>query len=86
MKSVYQHRGNKNVGMNGVVVLEENLKYFVRFLRPLYNLKFGQFMSLPGRGGERIVPKCKTDMQGVQCLCFCSLFCGVVVAIVVILS
>ena len=44
MESDYQHSGNK-IGMNSVVVWEENLKYFLRFLRSLHDLKFSQFTS-----------------------------------------
>ena len=51
----------------------KKLKCFVRFSRPLHNLKFCQFTSLSGRKRQRNVPNCKTNVQGVQSYCFCSL-------------
>ena len=44
MENVYEHFRNK-IGMNGVV-REKSLKCFVRFSRPVHNLKFGQFTLL----------------------------------------
>ena len=93
---MYQHCRNK-IGMNGVVVWEKKIKCFVRFSRPLTNLKFGQFTSFAGRGRQINVPIRylkgkkikKTHVQGVQSYCFAQLdpfFCGVLVAVDVALA
>ena len=58
---MYRHCRNI-IGMNNVVVWEENSKCFVRFSRPLHKLKLGQFTSLSGREQKK---KC-TKMQNAR--------------------
>ena len=67
MESVYQHCRNKIV-MNCAVVWGEHLKCFVRFSRPLHNLKFGQITSLSKRGLQRNVPKCNARVGRAELL------------------
>ena len=48
-----------------------------------------QFTSLTRGGWQRNVPKFNTHVQDVQSFCFCSLnllFCGVLVAVVIVLA
>lgn len=77
---------HERCGCLGKIQNFSSRSHVLTFSRPLHNLKFGQFTSLPSRGRQRNVPKCKTH---VQSYCFCSLnplFCGVLVAIVVVLA
>ena len=68
------------IGRSGIQVKKENEKFtVVRSRSPHFTLLFC-------RGRQRNVPKCKTHVQSD---CFCSLnllFCGVVVAIAVVVA
>ena len=71
-------------GRSGVGVKKENEKFTVVRSRFPQTLKCGHFTLLFCRGRQRNIPKCKTHVQND---CFCSLnllFCGVVVAVVVV--
>ena len=74
------------IGRSGVQVKKENEKFTVVRSRSPQNLKCGHFTLLFRRGRQRNVPKCKTHVQSD---CFCSLnllFCGVVVAVAVVVA
>ena len=74
------------IDRSGVQVKKENEKFTAVRLRSPQNLKRGHFTLLFCRGRHRNVPKCKTH---VQINCFCSLdllFCGVVVAVAVVVG
>ena len=74
------------IGRSGVQVKKENEKFTVVRSRSPQNLKCGHFTLLFCRGRQRNVPKCKTHVQSD---CFCSLnllFCGVVVAVAVVVA
>ena len=73
------------IGRNGFQVKKENEKFTVVRSRSPQHLKCGHLM-LFCRGWQRNVPKCKTYVQSD---CFCSLnllFCGVVVAVAVVVA
>ena len=74
------------IARSGVQVKKENDKFTVVRSRSPQNLKCGHFTLLFCRERERNVPKCKTHVQSD---CFCSLnllFCGVVVAVAVVVA
>ena len=74
------------IGRSGVQVKKENEKFTVMRSRSPQNLKCGHFTLLFCRGRQRNVLKCKTHVQSD---CFCSLillFCGVVVAVAVVVA
>ena len=71
------------IGRSGVQVKKENEKFTVVRSSSPQNLKNGHFTLLFCRGRQRNVPKCKTHVQSD---CFCSLFCGVVVAVAVVVA
>ena len=74
------------IGRSGAEVKKENEKFTVVRSRSPQNLKFGNFTLLFCRGRQRNVPKCKTHVQSD---CFCSLnllFCGIVVAVAVVVA
>ena len=74
------------IGRSGVQVKKENEKFIVVCSRSPTNLEFGHFTLLFCRGRQRNVPKCKTHVQSD---CFCSLnllFCGVGVAVPVVVA
>ena len=74
------------IGRSSAQVKKENEKFTVVRSRSPQNLKCGHFTLLFCRGRQRNVPKCKTH---VQSYCFCSLnllFCGVVVAVAVVVA
>ena len=74
------------IGGSGVQVKKENEKFTTVRSRSPQNLKWGHFTLLFCRGRQRNVPKIKTHVQSD---CFCSLnllFCGVVVAVAVIVA
>ena len=71
---------------SGVQVKKENEKFIVVRSRAPQSLKCGHFTLLFCRGRQRNVPKCKMHVQSD---CFCSLnllFCGVVVAVAVVVA
>ena len=74
------------IGRSGVQVKKENEKFTVVRSRSPQNLKCGHFMLSFCRGRQRNAPKCKTHAKRD---CFCSLnplFCGVVVAVAVVVA
>ena len=74
------------IGRSGVQVKNENEKFAVVLTRSPQNLKCGHFRWLFCRGQQKNVSKCKAHMQSD---CFCSLnllFCGVVVAVAVVVA
>ena len=76
----------KQIGRSGVQVKKENEKFTVLRSRSPQNLQCGHFTLLFCRGRQRNVPKCKTHAQSN---CFWSLnllFCGVFVAVAVVVA
>ena len=74
------------IGRGGVQVKRQNENFTVVCSRSPQNLEFGHFTLLFCRGRQRNVPKFITHVQG-DCLSSLNLlFCGVVVAVVVIIS
>ena len=74
------------IGRSGVQVKKENEKFAVVLSRSLQNLKCGHFKLLFCGERQRNVLKCKTHVQSD---CFCTLnllFCGVVVAVTVVVA
>ena len=65
---------------------KENEKFTVVRSRSAQNLKCGHFTLLFCRGRRKNVPKCKTHVQS-DCLCSLNLFfCGVVIAVAVVVA
>ena len=74
------------IGCSGLQVKKENEKFTVMCSRSPQNLKCGHFTLLFCRGRQRNVRKSKTHVQSD---CFCSLnlfFCGIVVAVAVVVA
>ena len=75
------------IGRSCVQGKKENEKFTVVLLRSPKNLKRGHFSLLFCRGRQlRNVPKCKTHV-GSDCFCLLNLlFCGVVIAVAVVVA
>ena len=74
------------IDRSGIQVKKENEKFIAVRSHSPQNLKCGNFLLLFCRGRQKNVPKCKTHVQSD---CFCSLnplFCGVVVAVAVVVA
>ena len=70
-------------------VWRENEMFILMYWRSPQTADFYHFTLLFCRGQYRNVPTCKTHVQSVQSDCFCSLnrlFCGVLVAVAVVLA
>ena len=72
------------IGRSGVK--KETKKFTVVRSRSSQNPEFGHFTLLLCRGQQRNVPKCKTLVQSDFFFSLNLLFCGVVVAVVVVLA
>ena len=65
---------------------EEEKKFALMRSRSPENLKFGHFALLFCQGRERNVPKCKTHVQSDYFCSLIPLFCGVLVAVAVVVA